>query len=107
MWVSILKPLSFPTLITHFSHIPLKLHLHPTHITLKIPLTPLRKYYKHEGKLTLDVGAFVRALEYASGVKAEVVGKPAPKFFQTALSDLGVMAEEVSRRRRRTRRRRI
>jgi HAD superfamily hydrolase (TIGR01458 family) len=37
---------------------------------------------------TLDSGAFVAGLEFASGVKARIVGKPAPPFFTTAAADL-------------------
>jgi HAD superfamily hydrolase (TIGR01458 family) len=48
----------------------------------------------HEGWV-LDAGAFVVALEYAAGVSAEVVGKPAPAFFRLALRDLGLEASQV------------
>ena len=48
------------------------------------------KYYKDADRLTLDVGPFARALEYATSRKAEVVGKPAKAFFETALRDMGV-----------------
>ncbi|XP_045105435.1 phospholysine phosphohistidine inorganic pyrophosphate phosphatase-like [Portunus trituberculatus] len=54
------------------------------------------KYYRHKGELHLDVGPFMSALEYATGVQAEVIGKPAKEFFKAALSDLEVNAEEVS-----------
>ncbi len=37
---------------------------------------------------TLDSGAFVAGLEYASGVKARIVGKPARAFFAAAATDL-------------------
>jgi HAD superfamily hydrolase (TIGR01458 family) len=37
----------------------------------------------------LDSGAFVAGLEYAAGVEAEVVGKPARPYFEAALADLG------------------
>lgn len=40
-------------------------------------------------------GAFVEALEYASGVKAEVVGKPEKSFFLEALNDLRVEPHEA------------
>jgi HAD superfamily hydrolase (TIGR01458 family) len=40
--------------------------------------------------LSLDVGPFVAALEYAAMREAVVVGKPAAGFFATVLSDLGV-----------------
>jgi HAD superfamily hydrolase (TIGR01458 family) len=43
----------------------------------------------------LDAGAYVAALEYASGREATVVGKPSPAFFELALADLGLPAHEV------------
>lgn len=43
----------------------------------------------------LDAGPFVSALEYATGVAAEVVGKPARRFFDLALAELGLPAEAV------------
>jgi HAD superfamily hydrolase (TIGR01458 family) len=36
----------------------------------------------------LDTGAFVVGLEYAAGVEAEVVGKPARAYFEAALAEL-------------------
>ncbi|MPC52978.1 Phospholysine phosphohistidine inorganic pyrophosphate phosphatase [Portunus trituberculatus] len=54
------------------------------------------KYYRHKGELHLDVGPFMSALEYATGVQAEVIGKPAKEFFKAALSDLEVNAEEIT-----------
>jgi HAD superfamily hydrolase (TIGR01458 family) len=39
--------------------------------------------------LSLDVGPFVAALEYATGREAYVVGKPAAGFFATVLAELG------------------
>lgn len=53
------------------------------------------RYFQDEDGLTLDVGAFVAALEYASGTKAELFGKPAPAFFQAALDGLGCAAGET------------
>jgi HAD superfamily hydrolase (TIGR01458 family) len=47
-----------------------------------------------EGPL-IDAGAFVVGLEYASGVIAEVVGKPSSGFFHLALSSLGLPSREV------------
>ena len=40
--------------------------------------------------LSLDVGPFVAALEYATNREALVLGKPARKFFGTVLGELGV-----------------
>lgn len=48
------------------------------------------RYFREADGLTLDLGAFVAALEYAGGVEAEVVGKPARPFFHGALHELGV-----------------
>ena len=42
--------------------------------------------------LSLDVGPFVAALEYAASTDAFVVGKPAPAFFAAALAGTGVAA---------------
>jgi ribonucleotide monophosphatase NagD (HAD superfamily) len=38
--------------------------------------------------LSLGIGPYIAALEYASGVKAEVVGKPTRAFFELALARL-------------------
>jgi phospholysine phosphohistidine inorganic pyrophosphate phosphatase len=54
----------------------------------------LTRYWQAEGGLRLDVGPFVKALEYAVGREAVVMGKPAPHYFRVALSLLGVTPEE-------------
>jgi len=46
-------------------------------------------------EIALDAGPFVAAVEYAAGVEAVVVGKPSAQFFQQALDDLGLSAEEA------------
>lgn len=33
--------------------------------------------------------------QYACGIKAEVVGKPSPEFFKSALKEMGVDAHQV------------
>nr|XP_056705885.1 phospholysine phosphohistidine inorganic pyrophosphate phosphatase [Euleptes europaea] len=48
------------------------------------------RYYKETDGLTLDVGVYMKALEYACDIQAEVVGKPAKMFFQSALREMGV-----------------
>uniref|UniRef100_A0A8D2AFR0 Phospholysine phosphohistidine inorganic pyrophosphate phosphatase n=1 Tax=Sciurus vulgaris TaxID=55149 RepID=A0A8D2AFR0_SCIVU len=53
------------------------------------------RYYKETSGLMLDVGAYVKALEYACGIEAEVVGKPSPEFFKSALQALGVEAHQA------------
>jgi HAD superfamily hydrolase (TIGR01458 family) len=49
-------------------------------------------YWRTSEGLQLDTGAFLAGLEQAVGTEAEVVGKPAPEFFVTALSRLGASA---------------
>lgn len=51
------------------------------------------KYYKHGGQLVLDAGPFMKALEYACDIEAEVVGKPAQAFFHTAVQDMDITPE--------------
>ncbi|XP_075468277.1 phospholysine phosphohistidine inorganic pyrophosphate phosphatase [Ascaphus truei] len=53
------------------------------------------RYYKETDGLKLDVGAYMKALEYACDVSAEVVGKPSPKFFCSALTEMGVRPQEA------------
>lgn len=48
------------------------------------------------GQVTLDAGAFVAALEYASGREAELIGKPAPGFFRMAARVLGEAPSDLS-----------
>jgi HAD superfamily hydrolase (TIGR01458 family) len=48
------------------------------------------RYWLRADGLSLDVGPFVAAIEYATGSEAYVVGKPAPGFFAEVLRDLGV-----------------
>ena len=37
------------------------------------------KYCKRDGRISLDLDPFVDAIEYASGIKAEIMGKPEKK----------------------------
>ncbi|XP_009213839.1 phospholysine phosphohistidine inorganic pyrophosphate phosphatase isoform X2 [Papio anubis] len=53
------------------------------------------RYYKETSGLMLDVGPYMKALEYACGIKAEVVGKPSPEFFKSALQAIGVEAHQA------------
>ena len=47
------------------------------------------RYWMRADGLSLDVGPFVAALEFATGTEAYVVGKPAHTFFAEVLADLG------------------
>jgi phospholysine phosphohistidine inorganic pyrophosphate phosphatase len=53
------------------------------------------RYWRTPDGLSLDVGPFVAALEYAAGREAIVVGKPAPAFFATVLAGLGIRPSDA------------
>lgn len=53
------------------------------------------RYFMEPDGLSLDMGAFVKGLEFSAGVEAEIVGKPARAFFEAALTELQVGAEEA------------
>ncbi|BFZ02341.1 hypothetical protein BsWGS_05380 [Bradybaena similaris] len=53
------------------------------------------RYYQEDGQLVLDVGSYMKALEYATDVKAEVVGKPSLSFFTAVLKDMNISADEA------------
>ncbi len=55
----------------------------------------MTRYWRSESGLQLDAGPFVRALEYASGRKAVVTGKPAEPFYQSAMAILKQAADEI------------
>jgi phospholysine phosphohistidine inorganic pyrophosphate phosphatase len=55
----------------------------------------MTRYWKADDGLRLDAGAFVRALEYAVGTTAVVMGKPDPAFYRTAIDGLGLAAGGV------------
>jgi HAD superfamily hydrolase (TIGR01458 family) len=52
-------------------------------------------YWRTDGGLQLDSGAFLLGLERAAGTEAVVLGKPAGAFFDAALATLGVAADEA------------
>ena len=54
------------------------------------------RYWRTETGLSLDAGPFVAALEYASGKRATILGKPRAEFFRAALEDMGLAADEVA-----------
>jgi len=47
------------------------------------------RFHPSEGKIVISLGGFVRALEYASGKKAVIIGKPNTNFFKIALDIVG------------------
>ena len=54
------------------------------------------RFWQTEHGLQMDIGAFVTALEYASGKQAILMGKPSADFFQMALNDMSLSANKVA-----------
>ena len=63
----------------------------------QIPLISMgyNRYFKEADGLSLDLGAFTSALEFASGKQAIIVGKPAADFFLQAVNKLGCEPQQV------------
>ena len=55
----------------------------------------LTRYWRAADGLRIDVGAFVAALETASGCRTEVLGKPSPAFFEAARARLDTQPRET------------
>jgi HAD superfamily hydrolase (TIGR01458 family) len=53
-------------------------------------------YWRTSAGLELDTGAYVRALEEATGIEPVVLGKPSPDFFATGVGELGLDAGRVA-----------
>ena len=53
------------------------------------------RYFRAADGLSLDIGPFVHALEYAAEAEAVVLGKPARAFFLQAVDSMGLAPEEV------------
>lgn len=61
------------------------------------PLIAMGKnqYFREANELSLDMGPFVAALEFAANIEAIITGKPAKAFFDTAVSSLGCQSKNV------------
>jgi HAD superfamily hydrolase (TIGR01458 family) len=62
------------------------------------PLVAMHRnmYWRTNEGLQLDGGAYVAALEEATGTRAVVCGKPAREYFTSALDGLGVFPERTA-----------
>jgi len=50
----------------------------------------MNRFWYPPGKgLSLDAGAYIKAIEYASGKEVVLIGKPSPIYFQSALNMFG------------------
>jgi HAD superfamily hydrolase (TIGR01458 family) len=54
------------------------------------------RYWMAADGLSLSAGPIVKALEYATGKTAAVMGKPSPAFFNLALQDMKMGPEQVA-----------
>jgi len=54
------------------------------------------RYWQTEQGLQMDIGAFVTALEYVSRQQAIVIGKPSLDFFQMAIKDIDLPADQIA-----------
>jgi HAD superfamily hydrolase (TIGR01458 family) len=54
------------------------------------------RFWQTEDGLQLDIGAMVAGLEYATGKRATLVGKPSEAFFRAALKRLGLPPGQVA-----------
>jgi HAD superfamily hydrolase (TIGR01458 family) len=61
-----------------------------------LALAKNRRFMDDDDQPTMDAGAFVTALEYASERNAEVLGKPARGFFDAALETASSKAEQAA-----------
>lgn len=53
------------------------------------------RYWMAPDGISLSAGPFVAALEYATGKKAVLMGKPSQAFFDLALKDMGLQHDQV------------
>lgn len=51
----------------------------------------MNRYFKQSDGLHLDAGPFIRALEYAAGVEATIIGKPGEAMFHEACDSMGLV----------------
>ena len=54
------------------------------------------KYCERNGKITLDLGPFVHALEYATSIQSVIIGKPDKEFFNLAIDSLNLKKNEIA-----------
>lgn len=53
------------------------------------------RYFQESDGLSLDLGAFVAALEFAARTEAVIVGKPSAEFYMAAVESMGLSPPEV------------
>ena len=53
------------------------------------------KYCMRDGNVSLDLGPFVKTIEYASNKKSILMGKPEKNFFDLAIKDMNIEKDSV------------
>ena len=53
------------------------------------------KYFQKDNDLQIDIGSIISALEYCSGKKGTVIGKPSKEFYKIALDSLELNPKNV------------
>tara|TARA_B100000029_G_C17484899_1_gene926862 strand:+ start:499 stop:1269 length:771 start_codon:yes stop_codon:yes gene_type:complete len=53
------------------------------------------KYCMRDGKVSLDLGPFVKAIEYASNKKSILMGKPEKNFFDMVIKDMEISKDAI------------
>jgi phospholysine phosphohistidine inorganic pyrophosphate phosphatase len=69
------------------------LHSNPEAILIALGMT---RFWQAQDGIRLDAAPFVVALEYATGKKALVLGKPAESFYRTAVERLSLSPSEIT-----------
>lgn len=54
------------------------------------------RFWETNEGLKVDLGLFVAGLEYTTGKRATVIGKPSPRIFELALLELGLAASDCA-----------
>jgi HAD superfamily hydrolase (TIGR01458 family) len=53
------------------------------------------RYFKSGGEVLMDAGAIIRAVEFAAGVEATIVGKPSAEFFRQVMASTTAAPERA------------
>lgn len=53
------------------------------------------RFFRSGGEVLMDAGAFIRAVEFAAGVEATIVGKPSPEFFHQVMASTTAAPERT------------
>ncbi|MEW2913346.1 TIGR01458 family HAD-type hydrolase [Leisingera sp. JC11] len=61
-----------------------------------LALADNRVFMDEDGRLSLDAGPFIKALEFASAAKPKLFGKPDPEFFRAAVASTGCSPQQAA-----------